>query len=441
MRADQLRSSAETVAGLLKRSDVLTSIRQCRDAREENQHKAASSRLGQSAKIILQGMQSFSPAEQTVAAQLHLDRLASLDYWKALMSLKGDQAARQSELVQLYSRAMFASSHLPNLVGVLSGVTAGSATVSPGLNEGTMSIGLRDAGEKASDPDRIARSIDGVDMIYSACASLARKPAIDLQLLEISGHPDKTLKFLGDHDCVNAVYTVLESIPDAVAQFDPDEELDINELVDSLPVFDDLDTLDKLGTFSKADIRDIGDTMHQGVLLALESGVLLLQGPDAKDPGAAVTTLNKRAEPTANAAPDAQRAPGIATQSNQSRPAQAAPAQRQQSAGATPGNVVPMQTQANREQQRPAVIAGTQDPVAPAAVAPVADGSQRPVEPGSGPGTEVDDQDEYYQQYLEERERMRKKDSFSGLGGSKSTTGDRGNAMANLLKGLGRSKD
>ena len=136
MRADQLRSAAGTIAELLKKSDLLNSIRQHRDAREERQRQATRSRLSQSAKILLAGARGFSDAEQKVCSLLHLDKAASVDYWQALVSDDGDERAQQAELVQLYSRVMFASSHLPSLLNMVSDVRSAPAAIerSPGEN-------------------------------------------------------------------------------------------------------------------------------------------------------------------------------------------------------------------------------------------------------------------------------------------------------------------
>jgi len=143
-----------------------------------------------------------------------------------------------------------------------------------------MSIRLSDAGEKAADPDRIARSIDGVDMLYSACASLSRRPAIDLRLDHITGDSDRTIVFTGETESVSAVARVIDSIPDALLNIGDDQEIDLNALVQSLPIFAELTTLTGHGAFSENDLRDIRETMHQGALLTLESGVVLPEQPE-----------------------------------------------------------------------------------------------------------------------------------------------------------------
>ncbi len=352
MRADQLRSAAGTIAELLKKSDVLTSIRQCRDANQGGSPETSRARLTQSAKILLHGYKGFSAAEQAVCSQLHLNSIGSLDYWQALLNPEGDKTTQQAELVQLYSRAMFASSHLPSLSGLLSHTRSTPASIITNNGENSIVVRLMDAGEKASDPDRVARAIDGIDMIYSAGVNLLRRPAIDLQLREITGHPDKHLVFVGDHEGIAAMHTVLASLPDVLEEFRDYEEINLVQVVRSVPVFDDLAKLAELGAFLPAELRDIDETMYQGVTLAYESGIVVDQAPPPADPERAVQTLRRRAAPDSGIA-----SRGFTTQ--------------QQSAAAL-----------SHDQQSPVALPAT--------------------------GGRMDGHnDEYYQQYLQERERLR----------------------------------
>ena len=294
MRTEQLCSAADTIAAVLKKSDLLNSIRQHRDASDAGHNDGSHSRLAQSAKILLRGVKEFSVAEKEVCSQLHLSSIGSLDYWQALLNKNGDKKAQQAELVQLYSRVMFASSHLPSLTGLLSSGRSTPAAINTGVGESSMVVTLKDAGEKASDPDRIARAIDGIDMIYSASVSLSRRPAVDLQLNEISGHPDKHLVFVGDGEGIAALHTVLSSLPVALEQFREYEEIDLSIVVRSIPVFDDLAKLAELGAFNIEELKNIDDTMYQGVMLSLESGVVVSQAPPVTDPDRNVRTLKKQ---------------------------------------------------------------------------------------------------------------------------------------------------
>ena len=233
--------------------------------------------------------------KKQVARCLHLQGMVSPGYWQALLMTAGDDKKKAAELVQLYSRVMFANNHLPNLIKLLGTVkasapaapttaaTSGAAPIAAPLSaiEGGLTIQLTDAGESAADPDRVARSIDGIDMLYSACASIARKPAMDLALVRIDGTTHRDLHFIGEKDSISAVWAIIQSIPEALNEIDPEGDIDLDQVVSTLPIFQDLTTLANLGTVSDSDLNDIRETMHQGALLALESGVILVK-PNAK---------------------------------------------------------------------------------------------------------------------------------------------------------------
>ncbi len=160
------------------------------------------------------------------------------------------------------------------------GRAAGTGNAAEPLRAGESRIRVRleDAGERATDPDRIARTIDGIDMVYTASASLARRPAIDLRLEELGRGPgtSRIIEFVGQTEAVKAMQAVLESIPEALADLDPDEEdIDLEGIIQSLPIFDDLKVLARSGRLPENDFRDINEAMYQGALLTLESGVIL----------------------------------------------------------------------------------------------------------------------------------------------------------------------
>lgn len=277
MHADELRSAINRVVEVLNKADILAVVKEYRIAKGDNRAVAAA-RLGHSGAIIMESMDNFSVSEKAVASCMFLDSLATTEYWQDLLASAGDPEKNAADLVHLFSRTMFASTHLPNLVKLLgaSDQSTMGGMSQPTVGEARLTIRLTDAGERASDPDRIARSIDGIDMLYSACASIARKPAMDLRLDSISGGAVRDVHFMGERDSIAAVSAVIGSIPDALEDIHPDDDLDMDALVASLPIFQDLNTLANLGTFTQTDLKDISETMHQGGMLVLESGVILV---------------------------------------------------------------------------------------------------------------------------------------------------------------------
>jgi len=284
MHADQLRVAINNVVDVLASSGIMTAIRDYRTAKGDQQ-PVATARLGHAGALLMERWANIPLAELTALKLLHIDNLRETSFWQALLSEQKPEKERNAELVHLYSRVMFASNHLPNFAALLGRVSnapddAGQTAVALRAGESRLTIRLSDAGEKAYDPDRVARSIDGIDMLYSACASLSKRPAMDLRLDSVTGTEYRLISFTGEAEGINAMASVIDSIPRALADLNDDAEIDLDALVRSLPIFDQLDTLAGHGAFSENDMRDIRETMHQGALLTLESGVVMPEPPE-----------------------------------------------------------------------------------------------------------------------------------------------------------------
>jgi len=267
MHADELRVAVTKIVSVLKKSEIRSAVDQYRAAKGDNK-SAAAAKLAHAGAVILEEFDALPDSGKAVVKCLQLDPLATTAYWKKITEPGDDPKAHQGEVVRL-ARAPSAPVIAPAPSAILAPLEEG---------EGGLYIRLTDAGERASDPDRIARAVDGVDMLYSACASIARKPAIDLRLDALVNRPnrDRDMRFTGERDSIAAVFAVIESIPAALANINAEQEIDLDSVVRSLPIFADLKTLAKLGTFSAKDLKDISETMHQGALLTLESGVILI---------------------------------------------------------------------------------------------------------------------------------------------------------------------
>ncbi len=413
MRADELQRAASTIAQTLKESDVMNAVRACRAARAPADRDASQAALSRSGTQLMAAFENLAPGEYALLEKLHLHTLRSAGYWRSLLADSVPPEQQQAELVHLYSRVMFATSHLPALVGILGETSSEPAPVpatSPlavatlSADEASMLVRLSDAGELAGDPDRVARAIDGIDMLYSASATLSSGSSVDLTLHSITGEADRDLAFAGDKSALQAVMTIVDSIPDLIEQIDPSDDVDVSELVYELPIFDDLETLKTVGTFSHSDLEDIYDTVHQGALLCLESGVVVVE---EADPAYAqlISAINPSQRVKANNNIDT--APVAANNANEGS-----------------GDILTLYRRKKSAQPQPA--------------AP------------TPPEQEGKKQDEYFEQYLRERERMEQGAQPQAPRGASNAVpydanktpeqiaNERDNAIDNLLKGLGK---
>ena len=413
MRADELQRAASTIAQTLKESDVMNAVRACRAARAPADRDASQAALSRSGTQLMAAFENLAPGEYALLEKLHLHTLRSAGYWRSLLADSVPPEQQQAELVHLYSRVMFATSHLPALVSILGETssepapvpaTAALAVATLSADEAPMLVRLSDAGELAGDPDRVARAIDGIDMLYSASATLSSGSSVDLTLHSITGEADRDLAFAGDKSALQAVMTIVDSIPDLIEQIDPSDDVDVSELVYELPIFDDLETLKTVGTFSHSDLEDIYDTVHQGALLCLESGVVVVE---EADPAYAqlISAINPSQRVKANNNIDT--APVAANNANEGS-----------------GDILTLYRRKKSAQPQPA---------APAQ-----------------PEQEGKKQDEYFEQYLRERERMEQGAQPQAPRGASNAVpydanktpeqiaNERDNAIDNLLKGLGK---
>ena len=317
MQANELRMAVTKVVEMLEKANIASVVDRYRSAKGD-QRAEAQTGLRQAAVVIMEQFSSMSASERQVTKILHLDAMGTQKYWVDLFGSAEDPKRHQGEIVRLASRIMFAGNHLPGLINLVRQANTVPQITTQPLEPGDsyLYIRLADAGERASDPDRVARSIDGIDMLYSACASISRKPAIDIRIDNVipKRNRDRDLVFAGEEESIDTVYSILDSIPEALSDLDPEQEIDLDRIVRSLPIFDDLNALASQGTFSKQDINDIGDTLHQGALLTLESGVIPLD-PEELFPASEAAQVGV-----------ARAATGVSNGSVSNRPAEASEA-------------------------------------------------------------------------------------------------------------------
>lgn len=278
MPVSELRVAVNSVVDLLRKTQIQQIISHYRTDLVRNQVTQSRDHLLTASQQLVAGFAKLGVMEKRICSYMHLEQLGSSQYWGDILnSAKGVEVTR-AEVVQLYSRVMFAVNHLPGFVQMLK-VESLSSDSSARAGYSLLKIKLVDAGERASDPDRVSRTIDGIDMVYSACVSLAKKPVVDLSLVSIHGGSEKHVVFEGDVGGINAVREVIASMAEEIAEIENPADFDPDQLVSDLPVFDDLQTLQKLGSFDASEAKDIAESMHEGCLLVMESGVMLEPKP------------------------------------------------------------------------------------------------------------------------------------------------------------------
>ena len=276
MSGNKLSAAVAPVVELLKRTQLQEATSSFRSALVSGRFADAGERLQEAGMQFVDAFGRFSDAELQVCRYLHLEELGRGAYWRRICTAAEGPEKTRADVVTLYSRVMFATNHLPGLMQIFK-ASGEESRSNPREGASELHVRLLDAGERASDPDRISRTIDGVEMLYSACIGISRKASIDLSLVGVSGPAnEKRVTFEGDRDGVSAVVAVIESIADEIASAEDLEHCDPEELVLQLPIFEDLETLQSVKKISAEEASEIAESLREGALLVMESGVLLM---------------------------------------------------------------------------------------------------------------------------------------------------------------------
>ncbi len=270
----------------MAQSGLLDAIRAYRTGLTSNSGLlAAQGRLAQACAEYIQVAGSFDSDTRRIVERLHLTELQSEQFWRGITDGSARQE-RQRLLVAAYSKVLFASSHLPSLMDMLR--LAGDDSPPAGL--ANLRLVVLDANEPAASPDRIARVIDGIDLVYRACAAIvARKNNEPLQLQSIGGRASRSIEFRGDARLVVAARHVLVAAQQATRHINAVE----NELEGQIAAIAPIAVLDKLaalGRHTEAAIEQIRESLIAGSTMLVQAGAQ--PGPDDTELTSDATTMS-----------------------------------------------------------------------------------------------------------------------------------------------------
>jgi hypothetical protein len=117
----------------------------------------------------------FNEVEQQVVRLLELSETGDMSFWAPLM--RGGSRAR-SPLYNLLEALQFASRQLPKLLALLSRESAGSRHGARATAEqaAVLQVQLIEPDGSASRPERLVEVLQGVEMLYGACATMLGYP-------------------------------------------------------------------------------------------------------------------------------------------------------------------------------------------------------------------------------------------------------------------------
>ena len=240
----------------------------------------------------------FTADDCHVAEHFHLLELGTADYWDDLTTTTASAASRLGELVSLYSRLMFANSHLPRLLSLISGSGAhvtddlsahSDAACRFVLELADLSVEGSGKFESAGDPDRIAKVIDGANRVYRGAALLAGSGIESFRLSSVIGANNRKLvTFEGHQEAATAVRRIIRYLSEissahGVESVAADEtgadsaSASVETQVAEMPFLASLDTLEQIGALSPVLIGEIRADVAAGAIMLVDAGVSLVE--------------------------------------------------------------------------------------------------------------------------------------------------------------------
>ncbi len=266
-RASQLVSRAILTTGLLEAVNRYRRLL----AANDSEASAAQAQLVEASTRYVEQASAFNGHQQAVADKLNLTPLGTLTYWSALTSSSATSVQRQAKLTSIARRLMVVSGPLTSVFGLVDDTDSRPA-IDP---HSTVSLYLYDDRLSAADPDRVSRTVDGLDMIYEGCALLADVPTNGLQLLSIDGEPHRRLVFTGHIEAATATRRIVRSLNERYTQDDLLAGKPVDAICESLPFLQSINDLYRADALSGEFAGKVHHATLAGAIMLAEAGAQL----------------------------------------------------------------------------------------------------------------------------------------------------------------------
>lgn len=154
----------------------------------------------------------FTRPSRALAETLGLAPLENADTWSLLIAAE----RRAQEAFTYAERVRFATQHLPRVAGLLE--QAGVPAVDAARRDGAalLTVQVIEAPRRFSTPTRLATLLESLDLLYSACATLAGAEPNGLSVIACDSGSDKTFELMGAPAVIAALRALLLSVWDRV---------------------------------------------------------------------------------------------------------------------------------------------------------------------------------------------------------------------------------
>jgi len=224
--------------------------------------------------------EKYGDAEKEICKFMNIGELNNPAMWHQLIEIKSPEG--ESFVIKMLQNIRFVQIHLPKLLkliqqGLVEEIKQESAELpSDFKDKALLSIIITEEDNHFSSPKRLSKVLDSIDTFYEVIASIHKQPSHDLMVLAIDSGNDKFIDFLGMEKTINGIKDLILSIWDRKVFHRNDQVgIDINSIVQSLPVIEEINKLKNEGELESDTAESLISNVVKAATQFIESGVLI----------------------------------------------------------------------------------------------------------------------------------------------------------------------
>ena len=213
---------------------------------------------------------SFETETQRLVEILDLEVLEEADFWARVMH--GEES--RPLVHDMIRKLSYARDVLPRLKEVIS--QEASLEFEKYSIEGRERIEiLLFEEEKVSKPSRIAKTLDGVEGLYSVCAAIEEESSSELTVAALDSGSDMSISLLGNTEPIKRLKEIILSVWDRVILHrEKKVEERISAIKKSLPVYEEISKLEDNGSMKEERAEKMRAVLDENVSKIVETGAV-----------------------------------------------------------------------------------------------------------------------------------------------------------------------
>lgn len=216
----------------------------------------------------------LSDIQRDIMERLDLKFLSDPEFWTSVF--EADDAPHDHDLYQRVFRIRSAQLTVPMIVALLARNSYEEEAITQSeSNKSKISVTIIEEKQKSS-PDRLINTIQSINGLYGACATILGKSDNDIYVLNCDSGSDKKFEFVGDLEIIKSVKSIIVSYWDRVV-FHREAKLGrrLELISQSLPILDELAELKDKGVIEPEQEGILKRNIINSITAFGESGVTI----------------------------------------------------------------------------------------------------------------------------------------------------------------------